>query len=111
PWTRRVASVGPRRPQASALALHDALPIQRNLVEQLANVGGAVAALVTEKLSQLEHKREALAGERLHVERRRATWEASRQRLNDRSEEHTSDSSHVKSSYAVFCWQKKKTQV
>src|SRR5438874_13820482 len=34
-----------------------------------------------------------------------------RRRHADRSEEHTSDSSHVEISYAVFCLKKKKTKV
>ena len=56
---------------------------QRNLVEQLANVGGSVAELVTEKLATLERQREQLAGERDAILARRRAWDLAQARLGD----------------------------
>ena len=56
---------------------------QRNLVEQLANVGGAVAALVTEKLAALEATHQRLLGEREIIVGRHAAWEDAQGRLGD----------------------------
>jgi site-specific DNA recombinase len=56
---------------------------QRNLVDQLANLGESVAALVTEKLAALEKQRQQLLGEREQVLRRYQAWQMARERLAD----------------------------
>jgi site-specific DNA recombinase len=56
---------------------------QRNLVDQLANVSGGVAELVTQKLSGLEAERQQLQSERDAILRRRQSWIAARQRVAD----------------------------
>jgi site-specific DNA recombinase len=56
---------------------------QRNLVEQLANVSGAVAELVTQKLAALEGQRQQLEREREDVLGQRAAWEAAQARFDE----------------------------
>ena len=56
---------------------------QRNLVDQLANLGGSIAALVTEKLTSLEEQRQQLLVEKQVVLGRRATWLRARERMAD----------------------------
>ena len=56
---------------------------QRNLVDQLANVSGAVAELVTQKLAGLEAQRQQLQGEREAILGRRQSWIAARGQLAD----------------------------
>jgi site-specific DNA recombinase len=62
-------------------ALADIARKQANLVEQLADLGGPVAALVTERLGALQAQREQLAAERERVLARSRTWRAARERL------------------------------
>jgi site-specific DNA recombinase len=56
---------------------------QRNLVDQLADLGGAAAALVREKLEALERRAVALAAERETILARREAWQAARARLQE----------------------------
>jgi site-specific DNA recombinase len=68
---------------AAEKALANVRRQQDNLVEQLANVGGAVANLVTEKLAALEAKREQFASERDAILLRQRAWKTASQRLED----------------------------
>ena len=56
---------------------------QSNLIDQLADLGGQVAELVRGKLAELDAEREALAAERVALERRQQAREMARQRLQD----------------------------
>ncbi len=51
--------------------------------EQLANVSGAVAELVTQKLAALESQRQQLERERGFVAGQQAAWAAAQARLNE----------------------------
>jgi site-specific DNA recombinase len=55
----------------------------RNLVDQLANFGEAVATLVTEKLCALENQRGRLLTDRASILERRQTWEAAQAKLGE----------------------------
>jgi site-specific DNA recombinase len=56
---------------------------QRNLIDQLASQGGAVAALINEKLASLEAQRQQLETEKASVLERRHTWQAAMDRLHE----------------------------
>src|SRR5690606_40430491 len=60
-----------------------------------------ILAEAREKMDELRGKldndRDALR------EKGKAIWDETRAKIDERSEEHTSNSSHVKISYAVFC--------
>jgi site-specific DNA recombinase len=56
---------------------------QRNLVDQLADLGGSVAAIVGEKLSALDAEHRQLHAERESILGRRQAWEAAQARLGD----------------------------
>ena len=56
---------------------------QRNLLDQLANLGEVVAALVNEKLITMEKQQRELAAEREAVLSRRQTWLAAQDRLGE----------------------------
>lgn len=88
---RELARMQTDDPMASDLALvdrslADARRQQRNLVDQLANLGGTVAALVSEKLAALEEQAARLQSEREAILTRQATWEAAQHRLADLQE-------------------------
>jgi site-specific DNA recombinase len=56
---------------------------QANLVDQLANFGGAVATLVSEKLGVLEVQRQQLLSERHIIEQRRDVREVAHERMKE----------------------------
>jgi hypothetical protein len=56
---------------------------ERNLVDQLANLGGAVAALIADKLRAYEQQRERLAAERAEILGRRSAWLIAQERIVD----------------------------
>jgi site-specific DNA recombinase len=56
---------------------------QRNLVEQLANLRGAAADLVAQKLAVLETERERLGDERAALLARQEAWRAGQERLDE----------------------------
>jgi hypothetical protein len=56
---------------------------QRNLVDQLAEVSGGVAAIVSQKLEALEMRRQQLADDCEVVLARRTSWEAARAQVRE----------------------------
>jgi hypothetical protein len=56
---------------------------QRNLVDQLANLSGSVATLVTDKLATLDAQRTRLEGERAEILARQTAWQAAQGRIAD----------------------------
>ena len=56
---------------------------QRNLVDQLANLGSTVARVVSEKLAALERQRESLLIERDAILARQRAWQEARARLGE----------------------------
>ena len=56
---------------------------QRNLVDQLANLGGSVAKLVADKLASLDGQRGRLAQERAEIVARQVVWQEAQARIGD----------------------------
>ena len=56
---------------------------QRNLVDQLADLGGSVAVLVTEKLSALEAQHQQLTAERERILGQHRAWQLAQERLTE----------------------------
>src|SRR5207248_3598970 len=88
------------------LSLHDALPISGVLTLE----DSPLPLVVRKELYDSGEVRGPadLRGRRIAILTRGATPEYLLTKLFDRSEEHTSDSSHRTISYAVFCLKKKK---
>jgi site-specific DNA recombinase len=56
---------------------------QRNLIDQLANLGGSVASLVTDKLAALDGNKTRLEEERAEILARQGAWQAAQARIAD----------------------------
>lgn len=64
-------------------SLTQAVRQQRNLIEQLANVSGAAATLITDKINALEAQRDQLNAERESIFARSRSWAEAQERLTD----------------------------
>src|SRR5439155_23634834 len=92
----------------STLSLHDALPIFGSRMQELDPVEAAVGAAHPEAKPRLQMPGRLAAD--LHAVHLLATLvqPGQNERGEERSEEHTSELSHVAISYAVFCLKKKR---